>query len=186
MSFFDPFSPLDFNRSLAELEQFLLFSVFVPGKSARTTIKKLRSFLEGREHDPFVFVGELIEKNLLAEALKSARVGQYSRLLKCLPRLIELNPRTCAIEDLEALPGIGPKSARFFILFTRENARVACLDRHILRYMRDSMGISDAPEGTPQNLRQYRDLEKKFIAHADELGRSIAELDFEIWESRAV
>lgn len=85
--------------------------------------------------------------------------------------------RTCDAEDLESFPGIGPKTARFFLLHSRPDVECAVLDRHILRWMGQYMKV---PNATPTGER-YRELERAFLSHARRLGKTPAQLDLDIW-----
>ncbi len=87
--------------------------------------------------------------------------------------------RTCSVDDLENIYGLGRKTSRCFLIHTRKNARVAGLDVHILKFLRDQ-GI-DAPISTPSSRKKYLELEKTFIEFADKAGKPIAEYDLAIW-----
>jgi thermostable 8-oxoguanine DNA glycosylase len=94
-----------------------------------------------------------------------------------------LNLQTCEPADLEKIHGIGPKTARFWILWTRPDARYAALDVHILRWMRERG--HKAPKQTPSAPKTYARLEKAFLAEADKRGLTPRELDFKIWQASA-
>lgn len=91
-----------------------------------------------------------------------------------------LDLKTSGIERLEKIHGVGPKTSRFFILHTRKNAKVACLDTHILKYL-GSLG-HQVPRHTPQSKTRYKELENIFLDKADELKMTPAELDIQIWK----
>ena len=90
-----------------------------------------------------------------------------------------LNLSSCSIEDLERVVGIGPKTARCFVMHSRRGARHAGLDTHVLKYLK-SRGV-DVPKSTPTG-RRYAELERIFLDMADESGKSPAEFDLEIWK----
>jgi hypothetical protein len=116
-------------------------------------------------------------------ALRAARTGNYRKLSRALPELARsgLDLRRCSVADLEALYGVGPKTARYFILHTRPDARVAALDTHVLKYL-STLG-HEVPKSTPSSGRRYAELEKAFLAEADSLGLSPAHLDLLVWTS---
>lgn len=88
--------------------------------------------------------------------------------------------RVCTVEDLENIKGIGAKTARFFIMHSRPNQRIAVLDTHILHWLRDQ-GVA-APKTTPsKGSKKYKDLELTFLTLADKLGEDPAILDLRIW-----
>jgi hypothetical protein len=177
----------NYNRTIEEAEEFLLFSIMVAGKNAKTTAKKLDSFLNlkkifGMEGmSPFQFIKYLSKGNLLDLAIRNAKLGQYNRIKKAFEKIIELeNLQNVSIEDLESVNGIGPKTARFFVLHSQKNVSLAVLDTHILSWLRDH-GV-DAPKSTPSG-KKYFELEKRFLTYAKEYEIKPAELDLQIWKS---
>jgi hypothetical protein len=160
-----------------ELEWRLIYAMIVAGKSAKfanAAVARLRRYAAPAA-SPIAFL------SLFSGFLETARVGRYTLIARGLRFLREarIDLRTCSPAELEAVPGIGPKTSRFFIVWTRPDARVAVLDRHVLRWMREN-GHPDAPEGTPMG-RRYADLERAFLAEADRRGLTPRELDLEIW-----
>jgi thermostable 8-oxoguanine DNA glycosylase len=81
---------------------------------------------------------------------------------------------------LEQIYGIGPKTSRFFILWTRPNASFAALDRHILRWLREK-GYQVSK--TPPTGKRYCELENIFLEEARQLNKSARQLDSEIWST---
>lgn len=193
----DPTKMTDYNRSDAKLQMALLFSVAVAGKTAWQVSRALESFIaRGRAtmtgyipYDPtdsnsygaFHAVREMDKRGVFDEYLKGSGLGQYKKITRAFKEIAYsgINLRTCTVEDLEKFHGIGPKTARFFLLHTRPNQRIACLDTHVLRFMRERLGIN-TPKTTP-NGKKYLELEKRFIEWCDTGGRDIAEIDLEIW-----
>jgi hypothetical protein len=101
-------------------------------------------------------------------------LGQYTKLTKAFRQSLNLNLKTCTIADLEAIHGAGAKTARYFMLHTRPNQRIACLDTHVIRHMRD-LGLTDQ-KGTPGG-KKYAELEQVFLNLADQSGMSVADFD---------
>lgn len=168
-------------RTDEELEWFLFFSIAVAGKTGLVVQKAVNRFFHGKQDRPFKYVRALLDNGLFETALRIARVGQYTKMCRAMEHILQtdLNPRTCALDELEAIPGVGPKTARFFLLYTRPGQRVAALDVHILRFLR-RIG-EDAPMSTPQNPETYKRLEAFFLDTADKLGMTPAELDDVLW-----
>jgi len=172
-----------------ELEWRLIYSIVVAGKSARfanRVVRNLRGFV------PFLTSPvEFLSVN--PYVLKECKTGRYFVLNSALLYLREdmhsftlkerLDLRRCNPEKLEKIPGVGPKTARFFIAWTRPNARVAVLDRHVLRWLREN-GYPDAPKKTPTG-KQYLELERAFLKEAKKRGKTPRELDLEIWSAAA-
>lgn len=187
----DPDNVTKFGMSDPELEVFLLFWVCAAGKKAKTAAGNLNRMLRyGHEASgksrPFhiisFFGGDL------PFILKSHGIGCYNNKSRTMLELTHsgINLQTCSVSDLERIPGIGPKTARCFLLHSRPDVRHAGLDTHCLRYMRDH-GV-DVPKSTPTG-KKYLELERIFLDMADRSGKSLAEFDLEIWReysSRAV
>lgn len=192
----DPFRITNYDRSPAELEEFLLFAVAVAGKNAQTTSRRLEAFLwqagpAYRHFSPFERIMQIgypwTSEERLREALRKAGIGQYNRIAHAYAHIVsrwdgrdlgKLSP-----SDLEKVPGIGPKTSRFFILHTRPFVRLAVLDVHILRRLRE-LGYP-APATTPDG-RKYEYWESVFIDIADRLEMTPADLDLLWWKEGAL
>jgi thermostable 8-oxoguanine DNA glycosylase len=76
---------------------------------------------------------------------------------------------------------VGPKTAQFFLVHSREGYEGVILDTHILKYLNDK-GF-DAPSQTPQNMDKYNALSKQFlyISSTDYPLLSAAQRDLLIW-----
>ena len=175
----DPNRVTNFERSDSELELFLLFGIFVAGKGSEITAKKLARFLDGGS-GPFAMIRTYIEKGVLIQKLQESGTGKYSLYAEGLPALVgsKINLRTVSKDELMMFPGIGPKTARFFILHSRAQSEVAVLDVHILRWLR-KLGYP-TPEQTPQGQR-YLEIEKWFLNEAHQRNVSPADLDIAVW-----
>lgn len=187
-----------FDRSQAELQEFLLFCVLVHGKKAEMQAVKLHHFLEWLaaytgETLPFKMVdiamnyeldGEFDDaedcEDLLTYAMKRFGLGQYGRIFQAIDDFLKLpDLRTVTIEELENCFAVGPKSARFFVVHSRPNQQHAILDVHILKWLR-LQGVN-APRTTPQS-KHYMKFEKIFLQFVAHSGQSIAEFDLNIWK----
>lgn len=181
----DPRDVTKFDRTVAELEEFWLFCMVVAGKKAMTQAKLLDTFLEGYRSDseqtPFDILRDMQGKGLLGQQLRASRLGQYTRLERAFVMSLTLDLKTCSVTDLENLPGVGSKTARFFLLHTRPNQQIAVLDTHVLHHMRD-LGLT-TQKGTPPKGPKYDALEKVFIKLALASGMSIADYDLHIWRT---
>ena len=187
----DPRNITNYYRTTNELEEFLLFCIFVQGKKSQQTADKLEQFLELGCRDygnmsPFQLIRVLLDNDELDRYLRHCKFGCYRNLNKGLKELVEadLDLRTCTTNELEAIHGIGLKSSRFFIMHSRENQRIATLDTHILKWLREK-GY-DAPKSTPTSIGLYYKLEDAFLAECDKTGYSPADFDLMIWKERQV
>jgi thermostable 8-oxoguanine DNA glycosylase len=186
----DPKKITNYNRTDAQLEEFLLFCIMVAGHNAQTTAKTLERLLVMNLDRPFEFmrimtkVLDKISPTAFNMWLATYSVGCYNRVARTIKELLyrKLDLRMCSVEDLESIHGIGPKTARFFITHSRQNQRFAILDVHILAFMREK-GI-DTPKSTPSG-KKYAILEKEFLKMVDASGMSPADFDLMIWKSRA-
>lgn len=170
-----------------KLEYKLLFSLVVAGKSADFAQKVMSKFLSYKPQDMGImhFVNELALVGSVNAHLFECKSGNYAKLTSAFTEIAglvilnQLDLKACTAEDLEKIKGIGPKTSRFFILWTRPDARHAALDTHILKWLR-YLGY-DAPMFTPSN-KKYAELEVLFLAEADKRKIKPAALDTMIWE----
>ncbi len=168
-----------------ELEERLIYSAIVAGKSAKFTDAVMGRLKEYRiwKESPFETLRRLIKEGTLASVLRTIRSGNYTKLEKFFREIVKvkkLNLETVTPEQLEVFHGIGPKTSRFFIIWTRPQETYAALDVHVLRWMR-AQGY-DAPKSTPTGAK-YRELEEAFILEAEKRGMSARDLDFHIWSN---
>lgn len=177
----DPRDIINFNRTEEELEELLLFCIIVAGKTASVQAKKLESFLtkEKFKSSPFNLLRYYIKKKILLKKIKDSKLGQYNRLKRAFVEVLNLNVTLCTVEELERITGIGPKTARFFILHSRPNQNIAVLDTHVLKWLRDELGI-DTPKSTPSS-KKYLELEQSFLGYCKEHNKNPAKFDLEIW-----
>ena len=185
----DPTKITNYNRTEAELEEFLLFCIMVAGKNAKQTAKKLHKFLATSRFlgfNPFRYLHCEIEHTDcllgLEQSMKEYKLGQYKRLEKAFTGILQFENRLkeVSVEELESVSGIGSKTARFFALHSRPNQRFAVLDTHILKWMY-SQGY-DVPRSTPPK-NKYSIIEKDFLTECDKAGKTPADFDLEIWKS---
>lgn len=182
----DPRKVTVYDRTTGQLEEFLLFCVAVANKNADRTAASLESLLEyGRDHSsgsPFDIIKALAEKDDLPSLMKGFGFGCYNDKAHYLLSTAKcgLDLRTATVDELEKkIDGVGMKTARYFVLHSRKNARVACLDTHVLKWL-DYYTDHDIPSGAPARKR-YLELEQIFLKIADAMGVSPAVLDLRIW-----
>lgn len=177
----DPKKITNFTRTQAELQSFFLFGLFCAGKNSDYAAKCLAKLLHNNEGEtPFEVLKNLGETGI-HNALVASRIGQYTRLTKAIVDAVYLDLSTCTLEELMSVHGVGQKTARFFLLHTRPNCKVAVLDTHILKWLRDNE--VDAPQVTPTSVKQYKALEEKFLflAGINFPFMSIADVDLTLW-----
>lgn len=177
----DPKNVTDHNRTDEDLWEFWLFCLFVRGKNADVQAGKLEQFLNEMLRRIWCF-------SSIYGALQAVRSGQYQTLARAIWQThqnLSENPRylrDATVKDLEEIPGVGPKTSRFFVLHTRANARVAVLDTHILKFLWEREGLP-VPKNTPQSAKQYQALEEAFLLIADYEDVNPAHLDLAVWRA---
>lgn len=181
----DPRDITKYDRTQAELEEYWLFCIVAAGKTATTQARLLEGFLvDNRPHDgatPFETIQALVDKNDLLEAVKRSRLGQYNRISKAFHMSLVLNLKTDTCSDFEGICGVGPKTARFFLLHTRKDQKIAVLDTHVLRYLRDK-GLTEQ-KVTPPAGKKYAELEALVLKEAKASGMNQADFDLHIWRT---
>ena len=179
----DPHNVTDFSRSKEQLEEFLIFCICVAGKTATVMAKKVEDFLfhspESTDY-PFLTIQKMILSQTLFNNLRRAKLGKYNLLQKSFRELLkaDLDLSTCSVEDLEAIPGVGRKTSRFFVVHTRPNQNYAILDTHVLKWL-DTIGYT-LPK---QIASDYLTVEKHFLAEAKARNMTVADLDLKIWSA---
>jgi len=191
----DPRTVTKFERTPEELEEFLLFSVVVAGKSAFQQAQKLEAFLGpwiARGYTPFGAIRTMDMDGTLVDFLKQAKMGQYERISSAFRGLahffrfdndnVRFHPlKSVPVRILESVKGIGMKTARFYVMHTRRGQQFACLDTHILQWLGEKG--HEVPKTTPRG-EKYLLLEKVFLDYCKEMNILPADLDLQIWNQR--
>jgi len=163
-----------------QLQWWILFGICVANKPAKVTEKKMRKFMDlSAAMTPFGKVKSMIQCGELGRNLRKVRFGQYTRINKAFRHAIQLDVNNLTVETLEAVPGIGPKTARMLMLYAKPGFEGVPLDTHILKFLR-TLG-HEAPKSTPSAGATYRRLELAFIAEARRRKVSVRELDTQVW-----
>lgn len=189
----DPRAVTKFDRSNAELEEFLLFCIVVAGKNAFQQTAKLEQFLQlfkGGHYSPLEVIQTMNMDGTLDFHLRSVKMGQYERIGTAFRGVSEFfsdhvmgehQLRYVPVSTLECVKGIGMKTSRFFAMHTRPNQQYACLDTHILKWLGEKG--HEVPKTTPRG-QKYSDLEKIFLAYCKDMNILPATLDLSIWNER--
>lgn len=195
----NPAKVTNYNRTQSELQEFLLFCINVAGKKSAVEAPKLEVFLERvrnitGEYAPFEGMNRLKHMrrtwhgnrldgdNRLMEIMHWAAISPYKQRYNSYCDVLKLGDlRTVSLTRLLEVRGVGLKTARFFLSHSRENFDEPMLDTHILSFLRDQ-GYKDAPKSTPQNVGIYNYYANVFKMFARTLGKSVTDLDLEIWK----
>ena len=170
------------------LEEFAVFSIAVAGKTAKTIAPIVHNFLaeitNNGQYEPFAAIRGCDAGGVdLAEVLRDHGCGCQTGKAKALVDLAGkgLDLRKCSVADLEGCYGIGPKTARFFVMHSRREAPpMAALDTHILKFLREE-GVERVPKETPSAGPNYDRLEQEFLRRVP-MGMSPADFDLEVWK----
>jgi hypothetical protein len=181
------------------LQEWFLFGVCVAGKNARQTAAKVEAMLEDMRFQgddkivgypvffahatPFAAIETAIKLGKLGRYLRKHKLGQYKRINKAFRGMIKIDPATVTLEELERIHGVGAKTARMLLLYTRPNQEMIPLDTHILKWLRAN-GY-DAPKGTPPPGKKYRELELAFLREGKKRGLNAKEWDTQVWQQYA-
>jgi thermostable 8-oxoguanine DNA glycosylase len=158
----NPVSVTDYGRDEANLQAFWIFCVLVAGKNADTATKKVSALLNrSTTQKPFEYFKQLGSVGL-RNSLLSARSGQYERISRALSESCDLDLKRATSDELDSVYGVGPKTARFFILHTRPLVKVAVLDTHVLKWM-TSVGVEDVPKASPTDKKVYEKYERLWL-----------------------
>jgi hypothetical protein len=165
----------------AELQKFILHAIIVAGKNAPFANRAYKQFIGDVTIPPFEYIRLLVASNTLEKRVKEAKTGNYTKIVKAFSQLASsnLNLATCTASDLEQINGIGPKTSRYFLMYTRAEPNCAALDRHILRWLKD-LGHKDVPKGTP-TAKAYGAWEQIFLEEAKRHGMTAREADTFAW-----
>lgn len=199
------YNPMLLNGTDTQLQKFLMTGVVVAGKVARIQQEKLDAFLLQLRNSlvarkspyanfpPFdqisVLLGLAGGEQKLEQLMRNVKLGKYKMNAASFRAMAwgVYDLRTCTREDLVQIPGVGMKTASFFILFTRPGVRICCLDTHVLQYLKEHNLAEDVPK-QPRNEKDYLRLEEAFLKYCDEKhpNESVADVDFNIWLARNV
>jgi thermostable 8-oxoguanine DNA glycosylase len=168
------------NMSDRDLQLRLIFSVVVAGKNAKFASNVLENLFGNIQQLPFDLIQHWINQGILENELRLARTGNYTKFKKCFPELIKINPKTATLEELEAVPGIGPKTSRFYHIWIGKQTKCAALDTHVLKFLGD-LGFK-VPKATPTG-QKYKDLETIFLNICEERHKTPNQLDSEVWQA---
>jgi thermostable 8-oxoguanine DNA glycosylase len=178
----NPTSVTNFNRTDDELEEFMLFCIAVAGKRSDIAAEKINQLL--------TYLGSGSPFQRLREAgvegsMRRVGLGPYNqRTIPTTLGVLDLDLRRCTLEELLRIPGMGPKTARMFLLHSRPSQEYVVLDTHLLRWLRESCRMRRVPRSTPGKLTKlYLELERKATRLIKKLYPSIsfAEFDLNTW-----
>ena len=191
-----PNSITNFNRSTAELGWFWLFCLSVQGKNSGVQSRKINNIIHCFEDafqcevDPIYVYSKTPHE--FSEELEQIGLGQYDRIFTALAETVEAGGveflKTATVEELMGIYGVGPKTARFFILHSCRGARCVPLDTHVIKWLQMVVRANMCSSFTcsrPTNNEDYLLKEKAALSWMDKIfpDISIADADLLIWKS---
>ena len=192
----NPAEVTNYNRTQSELQEFILFCINVAGKKSSVEAPKLEVFLQRakdvtakhrkselmKDASPFDCIRALIKMGRLEEIMHWAKLSPYKQRFNSYVAVSKIRDlQTVTLNHLLTIPGIGLKTARFFLSHSREDFDEPMLDTHILQFLRDN-GYRGAPKSTPSNVGVYNYYANIFKMFARVSGKSVTDLDLEIWK----
>lgn len=177
----------DYNLSHRELESVILFWICAAGKNGDTAANCLYNLLTYWENltgldSPFLIIRHINENFNLPDELRKYGIGCFSIKAKSFIEIAYsgFDLKQCTLKELESIFGIGPKTARCFLIHSRPNQNYAGLDVHVLRFLKDKGHT--VPVSTPSG-KKYYELEKIFLEYVKESKKTVSEFDLMIWNS---
>lgn len=179
----DPHDITNYALTLPRLQERLLFWIAAANNDANTASRGLYRFLmkiDGYD-EPFAAIRRYDVETLM-QLLKESGIGKYTRKARAFLEAahFEKDLRRCSVDELEALYGVGMKTARCFVMHSRKEAQVAALDTHIKKGLR-KLG-HDVPMGT-LGRNAYLEWEKVLQKYTEQLGMSAAAHDMAWWKA---
>jgi thermostable 8-oxoguanine DNA glycosylase len=179
----------NYKQSDWQLECSAIFWVLAAGKNgtrAADITNQLVSDVTPSGTNPFGALSCWPQEGI-TEMMRQYGTGCHNSKGRSIYELVNANLdlRTCSPQDLEKIYGIGKKTSRCFVLHSRDSARVAGLDTHILKFL-DLMGVENVPKVTPSSNKEYLRLENEFLKLADKYKMKPSELDLAVWNEYKV
>lgn len=182
----DPFNlPIPYSEH-GDMQEFALFAIGVQGKNAKKTYPKVNMIIDElrvmtNELKVFDAINKLSEEELV-KVLQKGKLGNYGRQVQTWKEVAKIDGEF-TIERLEAIKGIGGKTARFIVGYGY-GAAVGILDVHVLRWL--GTKYDKVPKGSPCKGKKYDYWEKILLKEAEVMGIHPMKLDENIWKSGAL
>jgi hypothetical protein len=174
MNAYDPY----FSRTLAELQRLILYT-------PRTRLTQ-DSQAETMTNNLVSLVGDLYPADTPFESLRFARdagtlelilsqtsgslTKTYPSTVNDLLALTEDDLRNMPLDDLiDSVKGLGPKTGRYFVSYSRPAQEMAVIDCHDLRLMLEE-GLIGEHEQDVSSKKRYRTIEERYVQWARRLG----------------
>ena len=183
----DPTRTTNYQATDQDLQEMIVFWILAAGKSgvlAARIAAHIRTLAETAGLSIFKWVLER-EKGYLRRCLRLRGMGCWTSKSETIDEIAWhcddgiLDLRLSSHEDLQRVRGIGPKTARCFVLHSRRNAKCIGLDTHMLFYLQ--LKGYEVPHHTPSNEAEYRRIEQFALHQAAVHDMNPAEFDLAVW-----
>lgn len=186
-----PTAITNYKRCPMELLEFAIFAACVAGKDSDQTAKKVNALWNDRgfrttlsiqfQFPPETDTQYALYVRLIRQHLVDHKMGQYDRLSRVIFFFNQFSERlnTVLFNSLVNFKGIGPKTAAFFLLHSRQNADMPVIDTHICKYMADK-GIEMKVTSSLTKYLANAEIVKFWMQH-DFPHMTLAEADLYLW-----
>ena len=175
----DPTQITKFDRTQAELEWFLLFCISTAGKNATVTAKKINDGIDFTHRiKRFQSMGiysigcsDILSNDFnycadwMVDFAQVVKLGKYDLLRKSSRHIFMTRTHkrleTVTLEELLEIPGVGNKTARFFLMHSRPGFTGAVIDTHIHGWL-EKVCQSELPK--PTTDAKYKSLERLWLS----------------------
>jgi len=175
----------NYHRTYRQLQEFFVFCICVAGKNADQTARKVNALFKEKEFWKCMDNYPLEENGLweftMHDLLVRHRIGQYHRVARILRASVGIALDFVTVDELLAVPGIGPKTACFYLLHSRPNQELVVIDTHLLKFYNREMGESKSKP--PTKWLDYSNLGREIanIIKNKFPKMTLAEADLKIW-----
>jgi peptidoglycan hydrolase-like protein with peptidoglycan-binding domain len=186
-----PTAITNYNRNSVELLEFAIFAACVAGKDSDQTAKKVDALWRDKgfrttlrvqwEFPPETDRQYELYVRLIRQHLVDHKIGQYDRLSRVIYMFNQASEdlKQVLFNDLVNFKGIGPKTAAFFLLHSRQNADMPVIDTHICKYMADK-GIEMKVTSSLTKYLANAEIVRFWMNH-DFPEMTLAEADLYLW-----
>lgn len=175
----DPKKITKLDRTQAELEWFLLFCISTAGKDAMVQAKKINEMIDlSHKIKHYQSIGiysigcsDTMPINYeycsewMVEFAKLFKLGKYDLIRKSSENIFKngIHKRldTVTLDELLQIPGVGNKTARFFLMHSRPGFEGAVIDTHVHTWL-EKVCQSDLPK--PTTTAKYISLERLWLS----------------------
>ena len=159
----------NYNLSYDELQEYILFWILAAGKKGTRAAAIINDWVFNVKKTEYIFdTLKTYSMDKLVNLCIRYGTGCHTHKARSIYEIVHsnINLATCSPDELETIYGIGMKTARCFIIHSRENAPYAGLDTHLLKFLSKLELDIPVPKSTPTR-KIYLQLEQIVLTLAD-------------------